>query len=104
MSDEWPHANINHSQLESEFDDVAKDSIVDDFLDSARGMLTGVSGFDQPTVYVNFAHGDEGPAAWYGQHNIEKLVTLKRKWDPQGLFSFYNAIPLDNSVAVADEL
>lgn len=75
------------------YEDQTKDTIVDDFLNSARHNFTIASGFDDATVYVNFAHGDEGPEAWYGKHNLARLGELKEKWDPQGLFSFYNAIP-----------
>lgn len=95
---------ILYSQLESEFDDLGKDGIVDDFLDSARDHLMTANGFDQPVVYVNFAHGDEGPAAWYGARNMERLGGLKRIWDPKGLFGFYNTIPLNEPTGEEDEL
>jgi hypothetical protein len=76
------------------FDNQTKDDVVDDFLNASRNKLASVSGFDPPVVYVNFAHGDEGPAAWYGQRNLERLGRLKQIWDPKRLFSFYNAVPL----------
>lgn len=66
---------------------------MDQFLDSARRNFTSSSGFMTPVTYVNFAHGDEGPETWYGKHNLERLIQLKREWDPQGLFSFSNAVP-----------
>jgi fumiquinazoline A oxidase len=55
--------------------------------------MTAASGFGSPVVYVNFAHGDEGPAVWYGARKLRRLGLLKHQWDPHGLFSFYNAIP-----------
>ncbi|KAI2621293.1 hypothetical protein GGR54DRAFT_96721 [Hypoxylon sp. NC1633] len=91
----YPHRELKmHIQLESEYDDRSQDGLVDAFLHSARHNFTAVSGFPEPAVYVNFAHGDEGPAAWYGARNLERLSELKREWDPQELFSFYNAVPL----------
>jgi len=47
--------------------------------------------------YVNYAHGDEGPGAWYGHEHwrIEKLKTLKKVWDPQNKFGGYAPIPVD---------
>nr|QNC49721.1 Hfaza2M [Hypoxylon fragiforme] len=91
----YPHRELKmHIQLESEYDDRRKDSLVDAFLHSARHNLTSASGFDEPVVYVNFAHGDEGPAAWYGARNLARLSELKRKWDPRGLFNYYNAVPM----------
>ena len=55
--------------------------------------MTAASGFSSQVVYVNFAHGDEGPAVWYGARKLRRLGLLKNRWDPRGLFSFYNAIP-----------
>jgi hypothetical protein len=66
---------------------------VDAFLHSAREKMTAASGFASSVVYVNFAHGDEGPAVWYGARKLRRLGLLKAQWDPNGLFSFYNAIP-----------
>ena len=62
------------------------------------------NGFDSPAVYVNFAHGDEGPEAWYGKRNLEKLVRLKEEWDPEGLFSFYNSVPVHYPLSSGSEL
>lgn len=80
------------SQLEVEAESEEKGSIIDPFLDSARKNFTLTSGYEHPVVYVNFAHGDEGPAAWYGERNLERLAQLKQKWDPEGLFGFSNAV------------
>nr|UOS85803.1 FAD-linked oxidoreductase [Hypoxylon rubiginosum] len=103
VSDEdsvYPHRDLKmHIQLESEYDDYSKDSIVSEFLDAARRNFTAASGYDEPAVYVNFAHGDEGPAAWYGARNLGKLGHLKQKWDPQGLFNFYDVVPMASSSA-----
>lgn len=52
------------------------------------------SGYNSSTVYTNFAHGDEGPAAWYGARKLDRLSNLKLKWDPNELLSFYNQVPL----------
>lgn len=61
----------------------------------ARSKVQATSGFDQLAVYVNFAHGDEGPAAWYSAEKLKNLTRLKRKWDPKELFSFYQPVPLE---------
>ncbi|KAI1379509.1 hypothetical protein F4677DRAFT_442487 [Hypoxylon crocopeplum] len=94
----YPHRQFKmHIQLESEYDNRGKDDIVDEFLQSARQRFAAASGFDEHAVYVNFAHGDEKPEAWYGARNLERLSGLKRTWDPRGLFSFYNAVPVGSS-------
>lgn len=48
------------------------------------------------SAYVNYAGGDEGPEAWYGYEpwRMEKLKSLKRKWDPHQKFSYFAPIPL----------
>ncbi|KAE9377284.1 FAD-binding domain-containing protein [Stipitochalara longipes BDJ] len=44
-------------------------------------------------VYSNFANGDEEPAALYGgEERMERLRALKRRWDPRGVFGWYNPI------------
>lgn len=45
--------------------------------------------FSTGGVYLNFLTDDEGPdrtAAAYGQATLDKLASLKRKYDPRGLF------------------
>lgn len=59
-----------------------------------RTAFTKTSGYDQLEVYVSYAHGDEDPSAWYGVDKLDRLVTLKNKWDPNNLFQFDNGIPL----------
>lgn len=70
------------------------DNMANDFLRDARTALAATSGFDELSVYVNFAHGDEGPRAWYTREKLDRLTSLKRRWDPMELFSFYQPVPL----------
>ncbi|KAJ2976040.1 hypothetical protein NUW58_g297 [Xylaria curta] len=102
----YPHRQLKmHIQLETEYDDRRHEGIVDAFLNAARDDLTATSGFDTPAVYVNFAHGDEGPEAWYGARNLRKLTRMKQKWDPKGLFNFYNSLrPTEISDAELSEI
>ncbi|CAG8961607.1 hypothetical protein HYFRA_00006143 [Hymenoscyphus fraxineus] len=86
-----------HLQLETEYDDTGRDQNVDTILQSAREKVNKGAGYDgEQTVYVNFAHGDDGPAAWYGKRKLEKLGRIESEWDPNGLFSFYNHVPAIN--------
>lgn len=43
-------------------------------------------------MYMHFAHGDEGAAAWYSAAHVQRLRQLKRKYDPKSLFKFYNPV------------
>jgi hypothetical protein len=53
--------------------------------DSERGLKT----------YVNYARGDEVPAALYGYDwwRGRRLSERKSKWDPYGRFDFYAPLP-----------
>ncbi|KAJ2991370.1 hypothetical protein NUW58_g2537 [Xylaria curta] len=61
-------------------------SAVDDWSVLQRGNFHATSGFDDEHVYVNYAIGDEGPAAWWSEANLPKLRALKARWDPHNLF------------------
>jgi hypothetical protein len=43
-------------------------------------------------VYTHFAHGDEGPESWYTAEKLPYLRELKRRFDSDGVFGFYNPI------------
>ena len=45
-------------------------------------------------TYVNYAFGDEIKENWYGyeEWRQDRLSVLKRKYDPEGKFSFYAPI------------
>lgn len=43
-------------------------------------------------VYVNYAHGDEGPVAWYSERKLPRLLALKSRWDPKNLFKWTNGL------------
>lgn len=66
---------------------------VNSFGRSARGELQVTSGYDSPAVYVNYAHGDETLANRYGEKKLDRLIRLKKKWDPKNIFGFNNALP-----------
>jgi hypothetical protein len=58
------------------------------------GRFQAASGFDSLRVYVSFGHGTEGPEVWYSRRKLPRLMALKKRWDPKGLFRFNNALPL----------
>ncbi|KAI1490987.1 hypothetical protein F5X96DRAFT_509465 [Biscogniauxia mediterranea] len=53
----------------------------------------------QPTAYVNYAGGYESLEAMYGYEpwRLERLRSLKAKYDPQNRFAYYNPIIPPNS-------
>jgi fumiquinazoline A oxidase len=78
--------------MEGWYTNASFDGLVNEFLSSSRAKLQATSGFSDLSVYVDYAHGDEGPRGWYSSRKLDRLSTLKEQWDPQGLFSWNNPI------------
>ncbi|KAI9039885.1 putative FAD-dependent oxygenase [Aspergillus affinis] len=59
-----------------------------------RQILQDASGTENVRAYVNYAFGDEGAEGWYGSESWRqsRLQSLKTKYDPNGMFSFYAPI------------
>ncbi|KAB8220157.1 FAD-binding domain-containing protein [Aspergillus novoparasiticus] len=59
-----------------------------------RQILHEGSGREHVRAYVNYAYGDEGPEGWYGSDSWRqsRLLSLKKKYDPNGMFSYYAPI------------
>lgn len=77
------------------YPDSTLDSAVDTWLGSAAAALHSTGGFEKPKVYMNYAQGTEDLGALYGyeEWRLERLKALKKKYDPEGVFSGYHAIP-----------
>ncbi|CAI7586539.1 unnamed protein product [Penicillium glandicola] len=56
-----------------------------------RNVFFEASGRDDIRAYVNYAHGEETQNQLYG-NSKERLLALKKKYDPTGKFSFYAPI------------
>ncbi|EHK44434.1 hypothetical protein TRIATDRAFT_36827 [Trichoderma atroviride IMI 206040] len=79
--------------FEGWYTDPTLDGPVNSFMKQSRQSFAATSGYDSLSTYVNYAHGDEGPVAWYSTRKLTKLMSLKKQWDPKNLFGWYNAIP-----------
>jgi len=90
--------------IENFYTDSSYDDDVNKFTKSARDQFAKSSGYDQLATYVNYAHGDEGPEAWYSTRKLARLSALKRQWDPKGLFSFSNPVPKNWVPGLVEEL
>ncbi|TGJ85551.1 hypothetical protein E0Z10_g3189 [Xylaria hypoxylon] len=58
-----------------------------------RDEVTATAGYPDLSVFINYAHGDEKVEQIYGTDNLAKLAKLKKKWDPNCVFSFNNGLP-----------
>lgn len=70
------------------------DSYAIAFGDNLREALHKADGSAEMHTYVNYAHGDENLQELYGYEawRVARLKSLKRKYDPEGHFSFYAPI------------
>jgi FAD/FMN-containing dehydrogenase len=64
-------------------------------LDWVEGFLAAMQPYLSGGAYQNFTDRsqDNWPRAYYGE-NLERLVEVKRTWDPNNLFRFPQSIPL----------
>lgn len=58
-----------------------------------RDDFAATSGYDAPTVFISYAHGDEGLEHIYGKDKLPRLAELKKTWDPNHFFSYNNGLP-----------
>ncbi|ETS74975.1 hypothetical protein PFICI_13459 [Pestalotiopsis fici W106-1] len=58
-----------------------------------RDELAAKSGYDGLSAYVNYAWGDETLEQIYRKDKLERLVALKKQWDPANVFGYSNGIP-----------
>lgn len=76
------------------YDDASLSQPVNDLASRWITRFNATSGFDRLQVYVSYAHGTEGLNAWYGAEKLPRLLELKKKWDPKGLFVYNNGLPV----------
>lgn len=82
------------SLWESDYPDSSLDDTVRGFYTQQRQHFNEFSGFPTFATYVNYAHGDEDPNAWYGDaDNLARLSAAKRKWDSNRLFGAAKPVP-----------
>ncbi|RYP28694.1 hypothetical protein DL767_007091 [Monosporascus sp. MG133] len=82
--------------LQTTYTDVSVEPAADAWVRSWRDQIIDPqhSGYDNQAVYVNYAHGDEPLEAMYGYEpwRLERLRSLKQRYDPHGFFNHYNSV------------
>jgi hypothetical protein len=68
--------------------------MLDKWGEQVRNRFQATSGFPEAKVYVSYGQGDESQETLYGARKLERLRALKRKWDPEQVFSFTNPIQI----------
>ncbi|KAK3995182.1 hypothetical protein QBC44DRAFT_320654 [Cladorrhinum sp. PSN332] len=91
----YPNRDVKtYMNIEGFYTDPKIDGAVNKFSIDGRKHIIENSGCEKFATYSNYARGDEGPIAWYGERKLAKLAELKRKWDPNQRFSVDNPVPL----------
>ncbi|PYH41618.1 putative FAD-dependent oxygenase [Aspergillus saccharolyticus JOP 1030-1] len=64
--------------------------------EALRRIMVESSGREELHAYVNYALGDESPEQVYGyeEWRLEKLKELKKTYDPERRFSYFEPIPI----------
>lgn len=62
------------------------------FAKGLRDELAATSDYAGLSAHVNYAWGDETLEQIYRKDKLERLVSLKQKWDPTNIFGFSNGI------------
>ena len=86
---------IDFRSLTVAYPDPSGDAIATTYGRQARALLHGGDFVGRPlNAYVNYASDNETPKQLYGYEDWrqQRLKVLKRKYDPQNKFGFYNPI------------
>ncbi|RYP78223.1 hypothetical protein DL771_000700 [Monosporascus sp. 5C6A] len=85
-------AYVNPTFIWAEGDDATKQA-ASKLGREIRNDFATTSGYDAPTVFVNYARGDEPLEQIYGRDKLPRLARLKKAWDPKNFFSYNNGLP-----------
>lgn len=79
----------------------ANAKLFDDWLSNQQDAFIKTSGYPSLRQYVNYGHGSKDPPeALYGHEpwRLEKLRSLKKELDPEGLFNGYQPFVLEEEL------
>ncbi|KAL2130835.1 hypothetical protein VTI74DRAFT_5878 [Chaetomium olivicolor] len=92
-SSAYPYRNVVvYFSIDGFTPSVAKLPLLDNFGKEIRTLVQRGSGKPNLETYVHFGYGDEGADAWYTKAKLPRLLALKRAYDPDNLFSWYNPV------------
>ncbi|OJJ83639.1 FAD-binding oxidoreductase [Aspergillus glaucus CBS 516.65] len=85
-----------------QFEIISLDGVGSDSLNAGeqtgqalRDSWVRTSGYENHTIYVNYARGDETLEQKYGASKLPRLAALKKKYDPDNVFGWNNALPTE---------
>ncbi|EED21270.1 conserved hypothetical protein [Talaromyces stipitatus ATCC 10500] len=94
----WPWTDVRgfiQAQFTWTTGDIATEESANTVGAQIRGELSKTTGYDSPTVFVNYARGDETIEDIYSATKLPRLAQLKRQYDPFNLFAYYHPLPLE---------
>ena len=72
------------------WDDAADDDAMNDFVNKwveKASAATRDAGRHHPWLYINYANKEQDPFAGYGEENLQRLRSIQRNVDANGVFS-----------------
>lgn len=69
--------------------------MANEFARGLREEIAAASGYPGVSAYVNYAWGDETLEQIYREDKLHRLTALKRHWDPDNVFGYWNGIPTE---------
>ena len=92
--DETDQQISNSSLFDVSYPNNSLSTVVSEVGRVARSLFIPTSSANTSNieVYVNYGHGDEGQLGWYAERKLPRFYALKNKYDPNKLFSHYNAL------------
>lgn len=90
------------TRIHSQFEIISLDGVGSDSFNAGehagqtlRDSWVRTSGYENHTIYVNYARGDETLEQKYGARKLPRLAALKKKYDPDNVFGWNNALPTE---------
>ncbi|TID25976.1 hypothetical protein E2P81_ATG03752 [Venturia nashicola] len=100
--EETAYANRGKNNILALISAIYTDASVADAADAYGKMQRAAfnkveaGGYEELRIYQNYALGDEDPRSYYGYEKwrLEKLKSVKKRYDPDNVFRGYHDIPL----------
>ncbi|KAG4025711.1 hypothetical protein MFRU_052g00300 [Monilinia fructicola] len=90
----YPHRNTTiYTFLDLQINNKSQSDEINAFGASFQSAFAAASGYDGLRVYVNYGHA-EGEEVWYTEQKLPRLKALKKRYDPEELFSHYNPVKI----------
>ncbi|KAM0520802.1 hypothetical protein ACHAPE_003203 [Trichoderma viride] len=92
----WPWRDVwgfFQAQFVYDAGDSATQNAANTYGARIRSQYAPYTGYSKPTIFVNYARGDEPIENVFGVDKLPRLAQLKHKYDPSNLFAYGHPLP-----------